>query len=392
MAPQMKRPAAASPAPKAKRQQEDPLVAKCNQVLAVLRTATGYPEATLEMLEVGARPCLMAPRESQGELQRSMLEMVGEVLSSVEASHIAAADALRRKIAEADVEKKSREIAFNQADAAIKEKVDAVEAAENALKDARAATDAGDKALKVATAEQKAGDADLAKAGDRKTSAEQAVSEALSPLKDGTAADVGKAVKMLANVGKELGLEAQLFQSAELAFRKAPAERGQFDGMVAQQIDEQLKQAIATLAGQLANGEAAKAARAARVASCTDQASADARNSMTCQEQLAAAKAALKDADAARTAAAKAVEDFGWEMVEAQANVEAADNKLACCKADLATFTELVEGPAAAPEAPPAEAEEEAASPAKDAEAVLAAAPEVAVEEASVAADTAPEA
>merc|ERR1719410_1018514 len=72
-----------------------------------------------------------------------------------------------------------------------------------------------------------------------------------------------------------------------------------------------------------------------------------------CQEQLKAAKAALKEAEVARKAAEKAVKDFGPEMQEATAKADAAETALAACQADVAVFKELVEGPAAEPAEPP---------------------------------------
>merc|ERR1719189_551511 len=274
--------------------------------------------------------------------------MIGEVLSSVEAAHVAKVDALRSKIADADAEKINREAIAEAAVATTKEKLAEVTIAGKALEEAEVATNAAMEAQKVAISEQKAGDADLLAAGAKKAMAEKVVREDLCPLLGGTSADISKSVNSVAKIGKELDLEAQLIQSAELAMRTVPAERGSFDNMVAQQVKEQFGKAIAMLADQFANGEVGKAERAGKVEACNQRVAAAVAHSESCQAQLEAAKAALEEAEAARAAAEKSVEDLGPEMEKAVASAEAADALLVACKADVATFAGLVEGPAVA--------------------------------------------
>merc|ERR1712241_328348 len=160
----------------------------------------------------------------------------------------------------------------------------------------------------------------------------------------------GKSLKTIADVGKSLGLEAQLLQSAELVLRKLPTERGSFDGMVTQQLDEQFGKAIAKLTDQLTNGEAGKAERAGKVEVCNKQLEDAVQHGEVCQEQLKAAKQALQEAKAAKKAAENSVKDLGPEMREVVASAETADAVWVACKADLATFGELVESPSPAPE------------------------------------------
>jgi len=233
------------------------------------------------------------------------------------------------------------------------EKTEAVQAAEKALLESTTGTKTAQEELVAATSEQTAGDLDLVQAAKKKDSAETVQSSDLAALKDGTAADVAKAVKAVTDVGEELGLEAQLISSATIALKKMPDQRGSFDGIVVTQVNEQLGTAIETLVEQLDNGEAAKAERAAKVEACKQRVDAATAHGEVCQEQLKAAKAALKEAEVARKAAEKAVKDFGPEMQEATAKADAAEAVLAACRADVAMFKELVEGPAAEPAEPP---------------------------------------
>merc|ERR1712087_306014 len=98
-----------------------------------------------------------------------------------------------------------------------------------------------------------------------------------------------------------------------------------------------------------------KAERASKVERCGIQVSAAAAHEVSCQEQLAAAKAALVDSEAALILAESSVRELGPEMEVVAADAEAADAVLLACKADLATFSELVEGAPVATEAAPAE-------------------------------------
>merc|ERR1719277_442187 len=151
------------------------------------------------------------------------------------------------------------------------------------------------------------------------------MSEDFAPLSEGTATDIGKSMERVVMVGKELGLEAQLIQSAELVLRKVPAQRGSFDSMVTQQVDKKLGEAIAALAQQLASGEASKAERAGKVEDCNKQEDASKAHVYACREQLAAAKAALVDSEAALILAESSVRELGPEMEAAAADAEAAD-------------------------------------------------------------------
>lgn len=359
---QMKRPAAAvtkkAAEPKAKaakvdkpKEPEDPFVVKCDAIVSVLLGAEGFPEATLHMLANTVKFCLSVPKQERHAVVGSVIEMIEEVMTSVEDSHAAKLAALRGKIAEADAEKVNREATAEASKADAQEKKDGVDTAEKALDEAvaGAATARGD--VDIATAEQKTGDRDLLSAESKKASAENLATNDLAALKSGTASDKAASMKSFSKVGKDLGLETQLLSSAEAAFGKAPAERGGFDAMVVQQVDEQLTSTIAKLEALLASGEAGKAERAAKVEAAKEKAEAAAGHALACGEKLQAAKAALEEAEAASAAAAKSVEDFGPDMEEAAANAEAADAVLVACKADLTTLRELMEGPTPEPEA-----------------------------------------
>merc|ERR1719330_213451 len=107
-----------------------------------------------------------------------------------------------------------------------KEKSGEVDAAEKALAEALSAIGAAREVHAASVSQQKKGDADLLGADGKKALAEQTVSEHFAPLKNGSATDTDTSVKAVFQAGKELNLEAQLLESAELVLRRAPAERG----------------------------------------------------------------------------------------------------------------------------------------------------------------------
>merc|ERR1712217_574738 len=74
-----------------------------------------------------------------------------------------------------------------------------------------------------------------------------------------------------------------------------------------------------------------------------------------CREKLAAAKVALADAEAKLTLANVSVTELGLEASATVASAEAADVVLLACRADLASFNELVEGVTVEPTAAVAE-------------------------------------
>jgi len=301
------------------------------------------------------RACLTTPKETRHAVHHSVVDMIGEVLQSVENGYAAQVDALRKKISEADAEKATRVAVLEAASATKTEKHDAVVASEENLEEAKAAALTARDSAKVAVSEQKAGDSELLTADDKKARAEKVASEDLRLLVEGTSADIARSVESVAKVGKELGIEAQLLQAAELVLRTLPAKRGSFDGMVTQQVEEHFQKSIQKLTDLLASGEAGKTERASKVDGCnTIVEAADAKRAV-CQEQLDIAKKALAEAELARKAAEKSVEDFGPEMENVVASVSAADAVLVACKADLATFKELVEGTPPAPESAPVE-------------------------------------
>jgi len=337
----LKRPAATSAASKAKRQQvESPFASKCGAIMSVLTEAEGYPEATLQMLASSVQSCFGTPKDSRHMVQNAVIDMISEVLASIEANHVKKINELKTKIAEADAEKARRQAVADAAAVTRTEKAEAAKAAEVALEEMLAAEATATTESQEAQAQQKIGDAELSKAESRKVAAEDAMSKAFEPLKDGSAQDIAGSIDIVINVGKDLAFEEQLLSTATHVLGKPASERAAFDGVVMQQMEEQLKNAIGKLSAQLASGEAAKAERASTVQAAQDKLSSFSQQALTCREQLERAKTDAKESVAASKAALKAVQDLDPEIAEASANAELAECVLVAFKADLETCKE----------------------------------------------------
>lgn len=241
-------------------------------------------------------------------------------------------------------------------------KAEAVKVAETALEEAKEERLNVKFELGEAITAQKEGDADLLQAEGKKVSAEAALKDDFGSLKEGTVENVAAAIKSLTEVTKTIGVEEQLVATAAVVLRKPVADRAAFDGVVIQQIDQQLRDAIAKLAQQLENGEADKAARAAKVEAGQAKVQEAEKQRNARHEELQAAKAALREAVAAKKAADARVQEFGPEMEEAAASAASAEAVLVAFKADLATFQGLVDGTPAAAEATAALAGDEGAT------------------------------
>jgi len=366
--PLLKRPAAAAVAsqPKAKQQKaEDPLSEKCDAIASMLLEAEGYTEATLQMLASSVQGCLMLPKAERHEVQNMVVEMISEVLSGIEAGYVQKLGAVQARIADSSAEKARREAEVEAALQAESDKVECVKVAETALEEAKEARLNVKFELGETITAQTEGDADLVQADGKKASAETALKEDFSSLKEGAASNVDASIASLTETAKQLSLEEQLIATAPVVLRKPVADRAAFDGVVIEQIEQQLRGAIAKLASQLLNGETDKAERAAKVQACQAKAEEAERHRDSCQEELKAARAALKEATVAKKAVEARVQEFGPEMEQAAASAASAEAVLVACKADLATFQELVDGTPAVPETliAPAEAEDAAAAP-----------------------------
>jgi len=364
----MKRPAAAQAAGLAKKPaQRDPALAKLKLVRVALAEAEGFPEQVTQAFGATLEHSLLVPAPDRHAAQTAVVDMIGDVVASVLAGCSDKAAAMSGKIAESDIEKGNREKAVAAAAEASSAKAAALEAAKVALTEATAGLAAATAALTEARAEQKTGDAAVNAAGDRKAQLEGCLTGAFAAVKDGDAS----ALKAVLDTCRAFEFEQQLLVSAKAALAKTAAERGDFDGMVIVQVEQEFARKIAALAETLSEGAAGKAERASKVEAAERSMEAAAALKAACKAEADAAHVAVKEASGAAKAAEKALKDFGPEMKSAASDLARADADLQAAEGVMAAYAELRDRTSAAPPEPdppaePAAAEPAAAEPAAD--------------------------
>jgi hypothetical protein len=327
-------------------------------VVAEAVQAADLPKAVVGMLsnKTLLKDCLAVPKEERHAFQEQVIQMITEVMESLEAALTTKITDAEKKVASSDEDKASKEAAEKAASEALEAKKTAAEEAKTASAEAIEAAKAAKAALTKAKEEQEEGDAELEAAGTKKEKVE-AGKGFLEALKAGTLEEgkVSEAVEELVAVAKDFGFDGTMITTLPSALSKAPSDRGAFDEMVFTQADDALVKQIATLADTIANGETGKAARAAKVTEATTALEAAEAASTAKKEAKTEAAAAQKEADTAFKAAAKEVKGHGPLMKQCQKDLESTKSDLVeFCEGPKATFSELVAYTLIVPEAPAA--------------------------------------
>jgi len=354
----MKRPAASSASGASKKVAKDPLAAKGDEIAAMLHAAEGFPEAVIHAIATNLDKSLLIPKDQRHAFQEEVVGMIEQVLVSVEKVLQSKAGDAQAKVAGSDSEKSVREQAVLAAEAVIAEKVAAVDAAKAALNEAAGEDAAAKTGMEDAKAEQKAGDAGYVEAAGKKSTLEAMFTNEYETVKQGTSSTVKKSVQAVVRICKQFGFEPQLLVSAEPALSKPPAERGSFDNLVLQQLEDQIKSVLQQLGETLSNGEADKAARAGKVESAAARLASAIERFQACKVEVATTSSAVKEAESQCMAARKKLKDFGPELELTTSELETANVELRDCDAVLASFRELQERTSVAPIAAPAVAAE----------------------------------
>jgi len=377
MAP-MKRPAASTAGSASKKAARDPLAAKGDEIAQMMQGAEGFPDVVIQMVSKSLSNCLLVPKDERHASQEEVVGMIEQMLASVESGLKAKVEAAQAKVAGSDSEKSKREQVVEEAQTALAEKKAAADVAKAALEEAAGEEVAAKASLADAKAEQKTGDASYVAAAEKKSTLESTLTNEFETLKQGTSETVKKSSQDVVRVGKRFGFEAQLLVSAEPALSKAPADRGAFDLLVVQQLEEQLNNLISALATELCTGEASKSERASKVEAAEAQLASTGERLQARKADVAAAQEATKEADSQCKAAKAALKELGPELEQTTSELELASDEMKACEAVLASFRYLQERTTASemvaePEAYADEPKEEVAAEQEDKVAVAAA-------------------
>merc|ERR1712190_214963 len=199
---------------------------------------------------------------------------------------------------------------------------------------------AAEGSVSAAEKERQKGDADLEKATMKKTKLDGVLNMNFVPIKEGSVAGpvAKKCIQELQAFAKDSVMDPSMVASLPAALSKAPGERGSFDGMVLQQLEEELGKKIKTFEDLVTNGEKEKADRAAKVDSQKAALESARAHEAASEEKQAKCKDEIAEAKAAHKAAKQAVAQFGPDMKQVEKDV-------ADAKAEYESFTG---GPSAA--------------------------------------------
>jgi len=167
----------------------------------------------------------------------------------------------------------------------------------------------------------------------------------------------------IASTLKHLHADTSLMSALESALVKKPEDRGPFDTMAIDQLENILTSKVNEYETFVNNAESNKAEKTAAVTTAeTTLADSEAAKTAS-DEALDAAKKAQKEAQAALKDAKKAVDHQAKEVDGAKSTAEDADTSLEDAKKHVEAFEFLYSRPSKAPEPEPVEVEEPPAEP-----------------------------
>jgi len=332
----------------AKKRAVNPVVEKIHVLVTALKEADSavLPKTAAQML-VGMLPgCFSVPSLYRHEFQASVVEMVGRELQTLAAAMERDVEEAKAKVDGVEDDRKMRQTALADAQAAIAD----LEAAVVAKKDEFAAMQV---AQGKADGDQKEADnalsdveASYGEAVGKKDEVKGAV-EALALLKTASAESIdhGKQhIKQLAHVSKKYELDTTLCEAVFKALKKEVDQRQSFDVISINHFDGSLQTLAAKLTAELEAMEEPKA-RASEEANAKAKVSEEAKQACEAAgEALKAAKEANHSGHQAVKAAQKAVGNW---LSDTKTIMDAFEAKSKACvefrSSPLVVFEELRE-------------------------------------------------
>lgn len=373
--PAKKRPAAAAPGHKKRRQEEqvDPVHQHCQAVADGLCRTTEVPTAVLSMLSAMSENALRSCKDERHSYQVAVVDMIGSVLDGVEAELRNTVARHQERIARSDDDRATRTAAVKAAEAHLEERKATTQTAKYTLAEDAEAYKNAKEAVASAQVAQKQFYLLLDATAKQKDRLESTVNDFFKPLAVGSATGEEAqrlAESLLASLSK-FSLEESMMTALPGAITKEPSTRGSFDTSVVENAETALANLIAKATSDLAAAEPRKA----QAAEALKEAEAAFENAKEKQHKSAAAyneaRSAQLESEATLKAAEQTLADLDPEVRKAQKDLEFAEKDLAdFCSGAKSSFAELRDRvlplePEVAEEAPEA-VEEEAGHPAEE--------------------------
>lgn len=356
-----KRPAVAqdaAPKPKGSAREAKANQKLCDVVAAALLASSDYPGHVVEMLGASLPGCIGVPKEKRHQFQEEVAGMVGEVLGKSEERLKASLAAEEEKLAAVTGQQAELEAAAKAAADELSAKEEASQAASATAQEAARGVADAQKALTAAETKKVEGTVKFQSTEARKAKLASALKDAYLPLKEGTCESAKEALAQVMSAGKDFGFDPTLLGAFPSAAPKAPADRGNFDNLVIQQLESEFERCTSALEETIAALEPAAKELQAEVEAKAAELEKAKTSEQDCKTALEAAQAAHTEALAAKRAASKALgqcapelKQAGTELEKAKASLEEfRQGPLDAYKA-LLERTLLAPEPAAKPEA-----------------------------------------
>mmetsp|Transcript_21464 Transcript_21464/g.64079 ORF Transcript_21464/g.64079 Transcript_21464/m.64079 type:complete len:369 (-) Transcript_21464:28-1134(-) len=338
-----KRPAGAVGAA-GKRQRLGPVQRLCATVDGGISQPAGVPKVVQRMLSDMLEASLATPVGERHKFQASVVGMIGQVLSDTEASLQEEVSRLGKDVATAEGDKVKGEAAVREAEATHAVKEAAAAGAKSVLASAAEAVKAATEAVKTAVADQDAAENDIQAAGQRRAKLAGAMEECTAPLVDGSVEEgaMRSLVIKLVQVLKGYQLDQSMMTAIPEALSKKPLDRGHFDTMVVQQLNDEVSKRLAAFDRTIQDAEMTRAACVSTLqAAESSEAAAKQQRVMTAQAYLAA-QAAHRESANGLEGARQALAGAQQEIEQTLEWTEDAKARLADFRAgSLAAFVEL---------------------------------------------------
>ncbi|CAK0881416.1 unnamed protein product, partial [Prorocentrum cordatum] len=350
-------------------------------VEALDRSSSLTPDARAML--VAMLPHSLAVLSNERDARQTMVvKMFEETIYGIKAGLSSTVEEASSKVAEAEAAKSKLAEQVVECESKLTERHEAVEAAKVTLAAKKETRSASEDQLKKADGDLQAFEAGTSDKQQLKARLEEVTDGELRKLREGSFADAKEAKTLAAALMKvtaKLDLEASLASALLPTCTKPLAERSSFDGMVLQQVAQELAAKVASLGEELG-------ASAARLEEHRAAATAAKAASQAALEDLAACAAAFKDAQDSEVEAKKALAAASKASDNSDPAIEKAKKALTAAEAALRdfeggavlSFEALRDATAAMPDAPAPPAE--AGAPAAEAPAAEAPAAEAVAE------------
>lgn len=313
-------------------------------------------------------------RDERDARQTMVVKMFEETIYGITAGLRSTVEEAGSKAAEAEAAKGKLAEEVVECESQLKERHEAAEAAKVTLAAKKEALSASGDQLKKAEGDLQAFEAGVSDKQQLKAKLEEITDGELKTLREGTFADAKEAKTLAAALMKvtaKLNLEASLSSALLPTCTKPPAERSSFDGMVLQQVTQEIATKILSLGEEL--GASAAKLEEHRAAAAAAKAASEAAAAAKVASEAAQEDAQRKHAEAktALATASKASDNSDPAIEKAKEALTVAEAALRDFEGGAALSFEALRDKCSPPEAqpdPPAPAAE-AEAPAAEAEA-----------------------